>query len=511
MLDEKVRGYRLGMLYASYRFFVSLILFLIFWAELIPINESLIDSRFYVLLLTFYFMSCVVQLVSYGLFAYKKIQLIFSSVMDVLFFSLISYMIGQLNMHIGLMFVTTLFVINLVHLRRVGLTLTLLSIIVVVFLPFADGWVDVKSDNSFANSLILVSMFIIVRLLGWFSTKRFQALEEINDSQLEEIKRYQEISNAIMEQVDTGYIVMDEHGVILHINPAARSVLGVSECVGASLKGVNRELDDALQASLIFRRKKVSFPYKCGGLNVFVSHEIFSSENNLSLLIIEDMNKASEKLQALKLASLGRLSAAIAHEIRNPLSSIIQANALLESADAAEIVEYREVIDSQCDRINNIIKSTLDMAKMQKFEPSVVGLSDIFDRLMVEDLMGVSHQVEFRCESNINVLFDETHLRQVLVNLIRNALRHNNFTNSPVIKVKVREFSDFVEVDVVDFGAGVNPSIVNNLFDPFFTTEIGGTGLGLNLSKELCAINKADLRYIGDDGGTCFRISCMKQ
>jgi len=124
-------------------------------------------------------------------------------------------------------------------------------------------------------------------------------------------------------------------------------------------------------------------------------------------------------------------------------------------------------------------------------------------------LHDAKQQIQIKLTEQVGILFDEKQLRQVLINLIRNALRHNA-TDAPYIEVEVHEKDGRTCIDVIDFGTGVSKRDISQLFKPFFSTEIKGTGLGLYLSHTFCEANHAKLTYIERQQGACFRIECSK-
>ena len=113
-----------------------------------------------------------------------------------------------------------------------------------------------------------------------------------------------------------------------------------------------------------------------------------------------------------------------------------------------------------------------------------------------------------KIQKNNQVLFDEEQLRQVFINLIRNAVRHNISENSKQILIEAYREKDQIFIDVIDYGAGVEQSKIQNLFHPFFSTDINGTGLGLYLCKNLCEANHAKVEYVKISKGACFRVKC---
>ena len=166
------------------------------------------------------------------------------------------------------------------------------------------------------------------------------------------------------------------------------------------------------------------------------------------------------------------------------------------------------MIAKQITRIDKIIKDTLDLAKNKKTQASKIHLPTFIDDLMHHDLQDVRSSIKLSMLSKHPIHFDESQLRQVLVNLIRNALRHNA-QQAEYIELKLHETRSHLLIDVIDFGSGIAEQDLAQLFQPFFSTEINGTGLGLYLSHSICEANQAKLVYVEQkQQGACFRIEC---
>ena len=316
-----------------------------------------------------------------------------------------------------------------------------------------------------------------------------------------------------MEQIEDGYLVLDHSNHIVLSNPAANTLLGIQIPVSPEKTPLLKwqpDLFELIKFSDLEDGEEFSFesqqsPYT---INVRVKHLIVP-EQSLILLILKDAQKLTQQVQQLKLAALGQLSASIAHEIRNPLAAIVQANELLKESDSHQQEMLCRMISKQARRIDNIVQDTLGMARNKPTEPQVIQLADFFESLLNEDLVDAKHMIKLNLAERINILFDEKQLRQVLINLIRNALRHNA-ADAQFIEVNVDLKDGRTCIDVIDFGTGVAKRDISQLFKPFFSTEIKGTGLGLYLSHTFCEANHAKLTYVERQQGACFRIECSK-
>jgi two-component system, NtrC family, sensor histidine kinase PilS len=221
------------------------------------------------------------------------------------------------------------------------------------------------------------------------------------------------------------------------------------------------------------------------------------------VLVIEDLDRVEQQAQQLKLASMGRLSASIAHEIRNPLGAIRHANGLLSESlgDQVKPAQQRlaRIVEDNTVRINRIVEDILSIARRDSAQIEDVDLAGFLADFLPDFVkqQGCDDAVvRLELRSTEPIPFDPAHLHQILVNLLTNALRYAT-AKAGSIKV-VWQFSQdrrAYELLVADDGPGVPIQLTATLFEPFATTDSKGTGLGLYLAQELCSINEASLRY----------------
>lgn len=227
-------------------------------------------------------------------------------------------------------------------------------------------------------------------------------------------------------------------------------------------------------------------------------------DTELLILFIRTEDERLTEAQSVKLASLGLLTANLAHEIRNPLSAVRQANGLMtENADNDPMTaKLCGIIDKNIARIDKMIEEVSSLNKSDKIQKEVIRFNDFwlqFHQEFVLTAPEATHCLNVSIVKNTDVLFDPMHLQQILWNLCNNAWRHSSQNKKNAVTVTVYPLNeDQISLRVFDDGGGVPDNIVNHLFEPFFTTQAqaGGTGLGLYIARELAHANKGDLRYL---------------
>lgn len=267
--------------------------------------------------------------------------------------------------------------------------------------------------------------------------------------------------------------------------------------------------------------------------------QIIPLKDDSQLVILEDLRREQASAQQLKLASLGQLTASIAHEIRNPLAAISQASQLLME-DVVENVntadndhmsdsdsdsdsnsyaqnesnsnnvmdgnhELYKMIFDQTKRVNRIIEDVLKLSRQQAPHQQTLVLSEWIPIFL--DNYFREHDVFLRMHTQPIIQFDTHQLEQILINLINNGLRHSSSAHPHAyVEIEIYCAENDVIIDVLDNGNGVSASDREHLFNPFFTTGKSGTGLGLYLSQAFCEANQARLLYIPEHEQTCFRL-----
>lgn len=326
----------------------------------------------------------------------------------------------------------------------------------------------------------------------------------------------QRLAQLIVARMRTGIVVVDAENRVELVNQSALQLLGLPQ-----REYLHQPLESFSDlADLLARWRESNEPTSSRHHVAHAGQEIRVNIATLdtgsearTLLFLEDHRLLAQQAQQLKLASLGRLTASIAHEVRNPLGAISHAAQLLSESPHIHPSDQRltEIVHQHSQRVNQIIENTLVLSRRRNPSPELIRLEDWLPRFIHEYSSGKDAVIELQVnDADAVAKVDPTQLNQVLTNLCDNGLRYSKMHTgeaSVTIQVGVNEGSDSSCLAVVDEGPGVPEDKLNHIFDPFFTTDERGSGLGLYISKELCEINQASLHYARtNEGKSCFRI-----
>jgi two-component system sensor histidine kinase PilS (NtrC family) len=236
-----------------------------------------------------------------------------------------------------------------------------------------------------------------------------------------------------------------------------------------------------------------------------------------SIILLEDTTLVAQRAQQMKLASLGRLTASIAHEIRNPLGAISHAEQLLEESSNLNSADRRlaDIIRTNSERVNEIIENVLQISRRQPSRSEEIVLSDWLQRF-IQDFRGNRPLTDQNLTldiqpSDIHVFADASQLHQIMTILCDNAVCHFQGPGNELrIQINGRAVpgAEGYLLDVLDNGPGIAADSLRQIFEPFFTTHNKGSGLGLFIARELCEANRLGLEYAArPEGGSCFRVN----
>jgi two-component system sensor histidine kinase PilS (NtrC family) len=348
--------------------------------------------------------------------------------------------------------------------------------------------------------------------------------EELASRRGVEINVQQAVNRLVMANIGDGILVVDAHGQVFAGNPAAQQMLGL---VGPELTfklsaaASMAPLTQAYEAWRADATRSTAFvtikPFNDAALEGLTA--AWSARRDLaahlkvrfaaadtdglgaerSVIFLQDVTGIENQAQQLKLASMGRLTASIAHEVRNPLSAIGHATSLL-GEDLSDPVHQRllKIVGDNVARVNRMVEDILQLSRKVQPHSEPLALDGFLAELRSEfiethnlapDILGLT------AAADTQVRFDALHLREVVLNLLNNAVRYASGGPASIRLNVVRDSAQRLELHVQDDGPGISPEVRAHLFEPFYTTSSKGTGLGLYLARELCLNNEARLDY----------------
>ena len=508
-------SWRSLLAFSSYRLFLALTLFIVFYFDLPPTFLGESKAELYLAASQVYIATAFVLLLfvfnRWGSFTKQvKIQL----TIDIILLALIIHASGGLQSGLGSLLVVV--VISggaLIPGRFAAFFAALATFAVLSEAVFSQVLGDGSSKYSYAG--LLGATFFATAILTELLSKKIVSTQKLAQERAEDLANLAVLNNHIISRMQTGVLVVDGEGKIQLSNESAQKLLGIETA----------KKEDTLKYWVPILGIQL-WRWKQSRANTFDPFqaradlpEVVASAMNLAsgetVLYIENTSAVAQQAQQLKLASLGQLTASIAHEVRNPLAAISHAGELLSEAKAEdeELTKLTGIIQRHSSRVNNIIETILEMSRMKAIEPSVLVLETWLEQFIGE-FCGY-HQLDRR-EVNLvskaplaTVYIDANQLHQVMLNLFENAwyYSHSEDDEERIIVTLEQQGHDVI-IDVADNGPGVSEKVRNSLFEPFQSQRQGGTGLGLYLARELCQANGARLSYLPDEQGrTCFRIN----
>ncbi len=443
-------------------------------------------------------------------------QVIITNASDIFFITLLSHFSGGLSSSLSILLIINVTATGTFLRDRDSFLFAALASIAILSEQTYSLMEGVSNTSEYSRAGLLGLVFFGTSFLASILSNRVRESERLANERKKDIISLEIFNEDIIQNMRTGIIVVNNEGQIRMANSSAEALLGN---VSLQNKPSLYTVLPALGALFLEWQEQPN-----------LHHQAIRQEQGLpdiqpgfrrldrtgdTLIFLEDATQLNQRFQQIKLASLGRLTASIAHEIRNPLSAINHAAQLLQESplDDAD-KKLTGIITTQVKRLDKVIQNVLQLSRQQKGDQEAIELTPWLQQFHHEFLMNnalTEKQVQLKIkEANIIVLFEPDHLNQVLSNLCGNAIAHSQ-QQLEQLQIQIvcghDEQFDQPYIDVIDNGSGISEENIEQIFDPFFTTHAKGTGLGLYISKEIIESNRAKIRYIRNpEGGSCFRI-----
>lgn len=429
---------------------------------------------------------------------------------DVFVLTALMYADGSLRSDFGWLLLVSLAGAGLVGQGRLVLfyaaTATLAVLLSESYFALGEGF----EEAHFLQAGLLSLGFFATAISGWLLARRIRANEELARQRGIQLHNQMLVSQRVIEEMQDGVLVVGGDAIVHQHNPRAGFLLGRQGAAGAALADYSPQLAAdfaAWQAG--GAAEPEAFSPAAGGPSLRARFVRTEGEASDALIFLEDMGRVQQRAQELKLAALGRLTANIAHEIRNPLSAISHAGELLmeEARDGSE-ARLLSIVRDNTQRLDRIVRDILEIGQRDRTHRERIDLATFLSEFREEFTAKESLPDDlFALEcAAANIRFDRSHLHRVLWNLVGNALRHCRRRTGSIL-VRAHENRGGIELHVIDDGDGIPEELHEQIFEPFFTTHSRGTGLGLHIARELCAANGARLELLDNAPGGHFLIT----
>ena len=472
----------------------------------------------------------VILAIAIGLFSRRGSPLISSPqfltgslIVDIMAIALINFSSGGMLSGLGLLLLVTIAAGSILIRGRIS---TFLAAVATLALIYSEVYLTLSLENppnQFIQTGILGALLFATSLYVQRLTDEIYAAALLADKQAGDIIDLEKLNNEIIQHMRTGVVVVNGKHDIVSMNSSARNMLQPILPSTRHSNDFRYALPSALEEQLQLwkinpKRQPQAVSIPDSSKQILLNFAFLNPDSDSDTLIfLEDNQRIIQRVRQMKLASLGRLTASIAHEVRNPLGAISHASQLLRESEASSSDDSRmiEIILEQCDRVNQIIKDVLDASRHDDTTPTLIVLEGWLNKFIekYQATHELCDEIKFVSDdSDIKVSAIEGQLEQVLNNLFDNGLRYSKRkTGRATLTLhsgtENSEGEEHAYLHIIDDGPGVDEEAEPQMFEPFHTTESSGTGLGLYISRELCEANQSQLIYNRTrTGKSCFTI-----
>jgi two-component system sensor histidine kinase PilS (NtrC family) len=447
----------------------------------------------------------------------RPTQLLSLALVDVLLLCVLFYAGGGVASAIGNLLIVSVAISNTLLRGRIGLLIAAISALGILGSSFLLNLSHPASPNDYLQIGTLGALCFAASLLVQGLVRRLEVSETLAEQKTSEVIGLEALNALILQRMRTGILVFDDQWRVQLANHSALALLGCERLEGRRIDEQAPALVERLQLWInnpTLRPHSLKIPGS--GLELQPSFIALAPGPHQQILVfLEDLAQVTQQAQQLKLAALGRLTAGVAHEIRNPLGAISHAAQLLRESEELNGADRRltQIIQDHSQRMNRVIENVLQLSRRQQTVAQRLDLKPWLEQFVTQTREQATERQKIHLRmacGDFSTLMDPNQLEQILDNLIRNAWRHSALNHDQAqvwLELFIDPESQLPILEILDDGPGVAPDHQAQLFEPFFTTSHQGTGLGLYLSRELCESNQARLDFKSRQGGGCFRIT----
>ncbi len=500
--------------FSAYRLFLASVLFAVFQLGLPPKFLGAYQPDLYQLVSGLYIAMALILLVLVFRNRGRFYTLALSQlILDIVVMTLLIYASGGISTGLGLLLVVVVVAGGALIPGRLAVFVAAMAAIAILI---EVGYEKMAGDSitQYSHAGMLGATFFATALLSHVLTRKMKTTQRIAEQHARDASKMAVLNQHIIDRMQTGILVVDDAGRVTMCNNAARQMLGLAEM---QHKYALSYLVPVLATQFKKWQHKTLRDYESVQISPDlpqVMPRFTHLDSGETVIYLDNMVEQARQAQQMKLASLGQLTASIAHEIRNPLGAISHAGELLAEIHEQDAATQKltGIIQRHTHRVNTIIETVLNMSRRKKTQTRTVIVA-LWLEQVIQDFCESQHietqAIRFTIKSALaKVKMDEMQLRQVMLNLLDNAWHYSlPDVSTPRIALTLFTQDEHVMINIEDNGPGISPQMQAHLFEPFQSDRPEGTGLGLYLSRELCQANGAELRYIEQAQGCCFQIS----
>ena len=451
-------------------------------------------------------------------------------VLDVIAMTLLMHASGGIKSGIGLLLLVSLATAGLIARGRHAFFHAAFAALAILL---EQSWQLLRNEAPGADYFqagMLAGSYFVIAGLGFTLARYARGAEQIAAARGVDLANLAQINELVIRDMQDGFVVVDEHGVIRQHNPQSETLIGglamaneraLVDAAPELAKSLADWREEPKRIFAMLRDARTQRDYQVR----FVA--IGDQASSPTVIFIEDASRIRAQAQQMKLVALGRLTASIAHEIRNPLSSINHAAELLHEVSERSPEDQRllTIIQANAHRLDRMVQEVLYLNRRDRANAEAIDAKHYLEQF-VRDFCAnekiALDVIAVKIATSHRLIFDRSHFDQIVWNLVRNARRHGRgLPQSITILLREAADADNLVLEIGDDGPGVSVDALAHLFEPFFTTDASGTGLGLYIARELAEVNGARLEYAGaqtnwaagamQSEGACFRLTIKRE
>ena len=431
---------------------------------------------------------------------------------DIVIIILLMHACGGISSGLGMLLIISIAVTGLLTEQSVAILFASLAALGLlaehVYSVFnIPGYTGTSTQVGILGASLIATAIVTHKLI-----LRARSTEQLVQQRERDMALLSALNQEIIDNMQAGVLVLGRNDRVRHINRAARDLLHLPRDGAISLP---RDCTRLFASLMDWRRSdnpsasEMPHATESGNLQI-VFRELHSEGHPNTMIFLNDISSIRDRMQQAKLASLGHLTASIAHEIRNPLGAISYAAQLLNEGDRFEEADQRliDIVNQHTARINHIIEDILNISRGDSTARESLDLRHWLPTFLDEFCQsGLAprevFELSFETEQAV-MMFDPGHLNQILTNLCNNACVHGGVDKSIHVRV-YRDRDQALCLEIADQGEGIDADVLDQIFEPFFTTSHEGSGLGLYIVAQLCELNGASISArVNQDEGSSF-------